>query len=88
MSCTKDIDNIIFNIEKISKTGKIVYIFVGNVDESIKKILLKQKIKKYQDKIELSKLKSNFKNELSNWLNYIKQKYINLYLIILKIMII
>ena len=58
MSCTKDIDNIIFNIEKISKTGKIVYIFVGNVDESIKKILLKLENKEsIRDKIELSKLK-------------------------------
>ena len=75
MSYTKDIDNIIFNVEKVSRTGKIAYIFIGDIDESLKKIVLKLENKEsVRNKTELNKLKSNFKNELPKWLNYIKQK--------------
>ena len=41
MSCVKDIDNIIFNVEKISNSNKIVYIFIGLIEDSIKSILKK-----------------------------------------------
>ena len=63
MSNIKDIDNIIFNVEKISRTGKIVYIFIGNIEESLKKIVKKLENKEsIRDKTELSKLKNNFKD--------------------------
>ena len=39
MSCSIQTPNIIFNIEKISRTYKIVYIFIGDIEEEIKKIL-------------------------------------------------
>ena len=65
MSNIKDIDNIIFNVEKISRTGKIVYIFIGNIEESLKKIVKKLENKEsIRDKTELSKLKNNFKDEI------------------------
>ena len=75
MSCVKDIDNIIFNVEKISNSNKIVYIFIGLIEDSIKSILKKIENKEnIKDKKELNILKTNFKNELPIWLKYIKDK--------------
>ena len=75
MSCSLQVKNLIFNIEKISSIKKDVYIFIGDIDESLKKILTKiEKKESIKDKNELNKLKLNFKNELPKWLSYIKNK--------------
>ena len=75
MSCSLQVKNLIFNIEKISSIKKDVYIFIGDIDESLKKILSKiEKKESIKDKNELNKLKLNFKNELPKWLSYIKNK--------------
>ena len=75
MSCVKDIDNIIYHVEKISNSNKNVYIFVGLMENSIKSILKKIENKEnIKNKEELNKLKTNFKNELQIWLKYIKDK--------------
>ena len=34
MSCSLQVKNLIFNIEKISSIKKDVYIFIGDIDES------------------------------------------------------
>ena len=75
MSCSLQIKNIIFNIEKISREKKIVYIFIGIVDESIKKLLNKiEKKESIKSKVEMNKLKKEFKNELPIWIKFIKDK--------------
>ena len=75
MSCVKDIDNIIYHVEKISNSNKNVYIFVGLMEDSIKSILKKIENKEnIKNKEELNILKTNFKNELQLWLKYIKDK--------------
>jgi len=75
MSCSIQLKNIIFNIEKISKNKKEVFIFVGDIDESLKKILNKiQNKESIKDKTELKKLELHFKDELPIWKVYIKNK--------------
>ena len=75
MSCSIQSENIIFNIEKISREKKIVYIFIGVVEEDIKKLLNKIENKEsITNKTELNKLKKLYKNELTSWIKYIKEK--------------
>lgn len=75
MSCSIQTKKIIFNVEKISRNKRIIYIFIGDVDESIKKILNKIENKEsIKSSTEISKLKQNYKDELSQWIKFIKDK--------------
>jgi len=75
MSYSSQDKNIIFNIEKISRSKRIVYIFIGYIEEDIKKILNKIENKEsIKSKTEISKLKQNYKDELSLWIKFIKEK--------------
>ena len=76
MSCDIKIDDIIFQVEKISRLeGRELYPFVGEVDENIKKLLQKiENRESIKNKSKVSELKKAFPQNYSKWIDFALKK--------------
>lgn len=74
MSCNINYDNIIFSVEYVSKTERTHYVFIGNVNIDIKKILDKIENRQKILKDEVLLLSKNYGKYYMNWINVVKNK--------------
>ena len=76
MSCDIKVNDIIFQVEKISRLeGRELYPFVGEVDENIKKILQKiENRESIKNKSKVSELKKAFPHNYSKWIDFAIKK--------------
>ena len=76
MSCDVKYENIIFIIQKVSRTSKYeYYVFIGNNSENVNNILKKLERRENISSDEVRILKNNFPNDYKNWIDLIKKKY-------------
>ena len=76
MSCDIKVNDIIFQVEKISRLeGRELYPFVGEVDENIKKILKKiENRESIKDKSKVQELKKMYPNNYAKWIDFALKK--------------
>ena len=75
MACDIKYDNIIFSVYKKSRfNNNEVYVFVGNVEEKVKKIFNKLEKRETIVKEDLLLLKELYPIEFMDWINVVKSK--------------
>lgn len=86
MVCNIHYDKIIFSIFKKSKINNEYYVFIGEVEENIRKILNKLEKRENIYKEEVLLLKNKYPNDVMNWIKIVKDK-IKIYFLPYKIQI-
>ena len=78
MSCELKINPLYMTIEKVSRTYNYAYIFVGNVNNSIKSILKKIEKKEKINNSDQNTLEQHFGVIYKNWLKYYDKKNLDI----------
>jgi hypothetical protein len=74
MACNIHYEKIIFSIFKKSRINNEYYVFIGDVEENIRKILNKLENRQNIYKEEVSVLKNKYPNDVMNWVKIVKDK--------------